>query len=418
MSVLSHPLRTLLPFWLFLFLFKVPAALHYTLMPILAERVFPVWLAGLLIGGAAGVQMLLDVPAGYLLDRFGYVRTLLVSTTCFLFGALLLLFGASSPVLIGSLVLATIGWLFFAPGMDAYVLLHAPSSIAGRFMAMRDVVTSAGVVTGMLLLPFLTHAQAPFIAIILAIPFLLSLVALLHAPLDRASVRDEIKIAHQSWYIRRHFFPHVLHAMKKLNPVSTILFLQQLSATTFYGVLWFVIPLMIARMATTGVLSFSMGVFDFSVLFTGFFIGRISDHSNKRWLIFWGMLLFAVSALLLGFSFGILFLLFGFLATTGDEMANVSLWAWLDRLDKDHAEDALVTGVLSLSKDLGWMIGPILAGLLFEPLGPTFTILLAAGFLFGTWIVSSVLLGHPDEHHPVHSRTLLPSHHPRRQPHR
>jgi MFS family permease len=82
-----------IPFWIFLILFKFGAGLHYVLMPVFGERVFPVWVVGLLIGGASLIQMLCDVPAGKLLDRYGYRRLLIVTTTAFIVAAIALLSG-------------------------------------------------------------------------------------------------------------------------------------------------------------------------------------------------------------------------------------------------------------------------------------------------------------------------------------
>lgn len=417
-----HPSRTLLsilPFWLFIFFFKIPASLHYTLLPILTDRVFPVWMAGLLIGGGAGIQMIFDVPAGFILDRFGYIRVLKISTACFLLGGLILLLGITPWTVITSIILATIGWLFFTPGMDAYILTHAPHAVAGRFMAARDVMGSAGVVAGMMIMPFVIHADPHTLALILSIPFCVSLLALTKTPLDTASVHAEQKISHQSFYIRRRFIHHAIQAVTKLNPVSTALVFHQFSSATFYGVVWFTIPLMIERMARTGALSFGLVVFDLAVLLTGFFLGRLTDTWSKQGLIFWGLLLFSLCGMLLGFHFGILFIVFGFLATTGDEMASLSLWAWLDHLDKEHSEDALVAGIMTLFKDLGWMVGPILAGLLFEPLGATWTIVIGASFIFITWLISTYLLRKTDKHGSLlRIPHLTTSHLPRFKPHK
>ena len=153
---------------------------------------------------------------------------------------------------------------------------------------------------------------------------------------------------------------------------------------------------MMQRQAQAGILSFGLVIFDLAVLLTGSILGKLADTWSKRWLIFWGMFVFSVFAILLGFHFGILFIIFGFLATTGDEMANVSLWAWLDHLDKEHAEDGLITGVLILFEDFGWMVGPIIAGLLFETYDPTWTIVTGGCLIFTAWIASTYLLWRSD----------------------
>lgn len=412
-----RPFLTLLPFWLYIILFKSAASLHFTLFPVLGERLFPIWIVGILVSAEAFLQMSFDVPAGYALDRFGYIRTLKISSICFLVGACILFFGLHAWTLIISTFLAMIGWLFFGPGVDAYVLVKADKRIAGRFMALRDITASAGVVIGMAILPFLLHVGIWIIGIVLASLFCLSLFALSRASKDTASVHQEKKIGHQSFYIRRHFIHHVFLALKHLNPVSAMLILQRFSAALFYGIVWFVVPLMLSAMTHSGPLDFGLIVFDLAILFTGYFLGRLTDTWDKRWLVFWGMLLFSVSALLLGFNFGILFIVLGFLATTGDEMASVSLWAWLDVLDKKHSEDGLVTGALTLFEDLGWTVGPLLAGFLFESIGPTWTIVTGASCIFIAWAASSALMIR--SHAPIRlSIDRTRDHLPRPKPHK
>lgn len=414
----AKPFFKLFPFWIFIIFFKSAAALHYTLFPILSEQLFPVWVAGLLVSLEAFFQMLFDVPAGYLLDRFGYVRTLMVSTSSFLLGAGVLAFGIKPWTVILSLVFAFVGWIFFGPGIDAYILVKSERKLAGRYMALRDTTASAGVVIGMVALPFVVHLEARFVALIMAVPFVLSLFALMRASKDTASIMEKRKKGHHSYLIRRHFIHHVLASVRKLNPVSSVLMLQRFSAAFFYGTLWFVLPLMMLEMTQKGPMSFALAVFDLSTLLMGFLLGRLADRWNKRHLIFLGMMLFSIFALFLGFHFGFLFILFGFLATTGDEMASISLWAWLDELDTKHTEDGLISGMLTLAEDLGWTAGPLLAGLLYIPLGPTWTIVIGGGMITLAWIASSFMLFRPPYTRAAvfHTPILpLPSHRPHKR---
>lgn len=376
-----------------MFFFKFGAALHYTLLSPLGEHIFPIWIVGLLIGGATLIQVIFDVPAGFLLDRYGYVRLLKVGTIAFALASAAFFFGLHQWNFILSIFFAMLGWMFFGPGVDAYVLSKAKKEFAGKFIATKEIFDSAGVVVGMLILAILLDLHVPIIAAVLLFLFLIAFFALRRAPKDTHSVHEEQKIPHQKFHIRRHYLHHVISAFKKLNLVSTLLVLSGLSSATFYGIIWFVVPILIAHTLQNQTLSIGLMIFDFSVLVVGFLIGHLTDTWNKQWLIFIGLLLFAVMAFLVGFHFGVLFIILGFLATTGDEMAGISLWAWLDHLDKDHAEDGLITGVISLAQDVGWTIGPIIAGFLYIFWGPSWTIAAGAAFIFVTWIISLFMMG-------------------------
>ncbi|OGL89822.1 hypothetical protein A3I45_02155 [Candidatus Uhrbacteria bacterium RIFCSPLOWO2_02_FULL_53_10] len=158
--------------------------------------------------------------------------------------------------------------------------------------------------------------------------------------------------------------------------------------------MWFVVPLVIAHQANSGLMSIGLGIFDFSIVVLGFVLGNLADRGNKRSLVFFGLLLFSVTAILIGFNFGWLFILFGFLATTGDEMASISLWSWLHALDHEHAHDGLLAGIINLSNDLGWAVGPMMAGILYGVLGPSWTIASGGFLILFTWIVYQLFMAY------------------------
>jgi len=402
-----------LPFWIFLTFFKFGGGLHYSLVSPLGERLLPLWIVGLLMGGGSLVQLVLDVPAGYLLDRFGYLKFLKVTTFLFLFAGVCLIFGLTELTYLLSLLMSTFGWLFFNPGINAYVLSQAPKAHAGKFISLRDIFGSLGVVLSSAVLPFVLLLSPQHIGYLIFGILLLALGMLFFSPKEQTSVHAEIKLPTHHYYIRRRYLRDTFKMMGKLNPASSMLLLLNLAASTFYGIIWFVVPLVIAHQAQAGMLGLGLGIFDFSIVVLGFLIGNLADKTDKRALVFFGLLLFAISGILLGFNFGWLFLIFGFLATTGDEMAGVSLWSWLHSLDKNHAQDGAVAGVINLFDDLGWAIGPIAAGILYELTGATWTIVFGAIPIFAVWMIYQFMLRkHPP--HPLASAKIPLKPHRRR----
>lgn len=381
-----------LPFWIFMIFFKFGGGLHYTLLSPLGEKVLPLWIVGLLVGISSVVQLLLDVPAGRILDRFGYLRFLKITTVMFLIAVSCLLFGFNERIYILSLAISTFGWLFFGPGVSAYILSHAPKDITGKFMSLRDISGSIGIVLSSSILPFVLLLPPQGMGIILFFLLSIALIMLFLSPKDTVSVHEEIKIPTHHHYVRRHSIGKIIGTIKKLNPASGMLLLSELSGATFYGAIWFVVPLVIVHQADSGLLSLGLAIFDFSVVVLGFILGNLADTSNKRMLVFFGLLIFSVSGMIIGFNFGWLFIIFGFLATTGDEMAGISLWSWLHSLDRRHDEDGTVSGVINLFSDLGWSIGPFVAGVLYSIIGPSYTILVCATPIFMVWIIYQFIL--------------------------
>jgi MFS family permease len=368
-----------LPFWLFLLFFKFGAGLHYSILSPLGERFLPLWVVGGLMSLASVIQLVLDVPAGKMLDRFGYKRMLAIGTGIFLLIAVLMIYRLDALFFALSVVLGAFGWLFFGPGRTAYVLSHASKKESGRFMALRDIFGSVGIVLAALAIPFVVNQDSPFIGGVILIILLVSFFAIWFSPKDERKIKLIENPHEKTHHQRRHLFRNLLESIRRLNPASMLLVLLNFVGALFYGVVWFVVPLIIAHSPEqASLLGIGLSMFDFAVIVTGTLLYTLVDKGNKKTMVFFGLFLFALAGLLLGLSDGLLFLVLAFIATMGDEIASLPLWAWLHQLDKKHDQDGLVSGIINLSEDLGWAIGPLTAGILYTSLGPTPTLILGA----------------------------------------
>lgn len=365
------------PFWLFTLLFQMSGALHYTLLAPYGERVFPLWIVGLLIGAGALVQLLFDIPAGIMLDRFGYVRLLRVSTVIFIAGAAMFLFPFGHAIFIFTLILSSFGWLFFFPGCSAYILSVSPPNVAGKYTGIADASKSLGTVAAMGLLSLALLIPIPAAGALLMLIFALAFLALSFVVPEPTHALEKHIPSHH-YRVRRKPIGHLLRTLKRFNPVSATLLLLGFAGATFYAVIWFVVPLVIANGMHTVGESLGLVIFDLSVVVLGSILGKAADTFRKKVLVLIGLIVFALFGTLLGFSPGLWFLIVGFFATAGEELADVALWAWLNNLDKDHAEDGFIAGTISFFGDLGWTVGPILAGFLYMTVGANWTIAIGA----------------------------------------
>ena len=166
-EVMVKILKLFFPFWIFLILFKFGGGLHYSLLAPLGQKVFPLWVVGLLIGASAFLQLLLDVPAGYLLDRYGYKKLLKITTFFFVIASALLLFGITKPIFVLTLVVSAFAWLFFGPGVTAYTMSHASKDTLGKFISSKDVFTSVGIVLSSIMVIFAVNFKTEFLGLIL-----------------------------------------------------------------------------------------------------------------------------------------------------------------------------------------------------------------------------------------------------------
>lgn len=370
-------------FWFFLILFKFGGGLHYALISPLGERVMPLWIVGILMSIASVIQLSLDIPAGKILDKYGYKKMLSIAAFIFIASTLLLYFGFDALFLVSSVLLASFAWLFLGPGVNAYVLSHAKKTESGRFMASRDIFGSIGIILSAIALPFAIKFSSSTIGLILSLILLASFIFILLSPKDIRKIRPSDNVHEKTHHQRRYLFANLSKAIKGLNPASTLLLSLNFVGALFYGVVWFVVPLVIAHTENnTHLLGIGLGMFDFAVVIVGSLLYTFIDKSNKKRLIFIGLIIFSLASILLGLNYGILFLVFAFLSTTGDEIASLPLWAWLHQLDKNHNEDGLISGIINLFSDLGWAVGPLIAGVLYQLVGPTKTIMIGAAPIF------------------------------------
>lgn len=389
-------LKKFMPFWLFLTFFKFGGGLHYTMLAPIGEKLFPVWLVGLMIGISAFAQLLLDIPAGYLLDKYGYKKLLKITTFLFIVAAMCFLLGFSKTAFLLSLIVSTFGWLFFGPGINAYVINQSPKEIIGRFISTKDVFASVGIVLASALIPLAVTFDIKILGVILLIIFTVAFILISFAPKEKEIHHQEIAhpILHKD-RMKKNFLVEAYRAIIRLRPASIMLLSVGLSASTFYGIIWFVVPLLIAHEAHNGILGIGLGVFDFSVVILGSILGKIVDSFNKKILILLGLVIFSIAGIFLGFNFGLPFVLLGFIATTGDELTGLSLWAWLYKIDKKHESYGLISGTISLFEDLGWTIGPILAGILYSFVGPTWTIAIGGLIVLCNLIIFLLVVKNP-----------------------
>lgn len=382
-----------IPFWIFLTCFKFGGGLHYTMLSPLGEQIFPVWAVGFMIGGAAFVQLCLDIPSGYLTDRFGYKKMLGITTLCFIIASAGLLFGLTMVTFLASLAISILGWQFFTSGSNAYVMSQSHTQWVGKMMSTKDIATSIGIVLSSAVVAFAVDWQVRTLGLVLMIIFAVAYSALLLAP--RETHVHEQSPAHRRKKLHPKFWGSAWQAARKLKPASYLLMITSFTAATFYAIIWFVVPLLIASQVYDKTLSIGLGIFDFAIVVMGFFLGRVVDSYNKKILVLIGIIIFAVSGIALGSNFGFVFLLLGFIATTGDELTGLSLWSWLYSIDTDHEHYGLITGMIEVWSDLGWTVGPIIAGILYTVVGPSWAIAIGGMVILINLAVYIVMVKHP-----------------------
>ena len=402
---MKSPFAKFLPFWLFIILFKISSAIYSAVLPVLGEMVMPIWAVGMVISVASFIQLPFDLVAGIVLEKRGYLKSLLICTAAFVFAGGIFIFGLTTTTFLVSVLISIIAWMFFTPAVNSYILSHSSRSSSEKMILWRDSFQSVGIVLGTTALPLILILDPKISGLIMAVIFIVALIFASISPKDEEKISDsEKKIDTQHYYIvRRDYLGSLRHSLDKLDPVGWILAFQGVVSTTFYSTIWFVIPLAIAD-NIKNLPSLSLGIFDIAIVSLGFVFGAIAKKAHKKTLIILGLLIFAVMTAFLGHRDGWMFLIFGFFATIGDELSGVSLWTWMSHLDKDHTEDSKVAGVITFFQDIGWSIGPLMAGILYSTIGIEWTITITAipifiVFFFALYKTRSLPKIH-HHHHP------------------
>ncbi len=364
---------TFSPLWFYIILYKFGAGIHYSMIAVLGSQVLPLWAVGLAVSYASLIELLCDIPAGFILEKYGYLRMLRITTVLFICAGGILLFGLTPLTYFLSITLGAFGWLFFTPGINAYLLAHSPVPIFGRLYGVMRASEGSGIMIATLGLPFFVHLPVQTLGLIIIYPLIGALTALMvgnhyHMPNTLPPVTTTKRQAFRAGLqeIRASF--HHLH------PAGTILGIYTLSIASFYGVVWFIFPLLIEAGTTPRILSASMTMLEFAMIIAGFTIARFADSTNKKVLILAGLGVVSVMSALLGLTFHPILIAICFALSFGDELLRTTLWAWLDAKADKNQHHGVVTGVINFLEDAGWMIGPTAAGFLLATVGASATL--------------------------------------------
>ncbi len=383
-----------LPLWFFLLLFKFGAGIHYSLAAVLGAQILPLWIVGICVGSAAFIQLLLDVPAGFMLERYGHARMLRVSTAAFLLAGAVLLFSLTPVTYVASIVLSALGWLFFSPGISAYLLTHSPIAFVGRLTALRRICEAVGITLALLGLQYFSNFSAPFIGLVIIYPFIGAFIALALAKRDNVPT-----VLHKDIHNRRAVattsFATIRKLAGELHPVGTVLGLHTFAASLFYSMVWFIIPLLIVGGVTPLTFSVALSSLDFTLLIVDFPIGVMVDRLSKRPLVIFGMVTMSIAALALSQTASVLIIALTIIISFGDELAVIALWAWLNKRTTHVHHEGIIAGGVIFMEDLGWCIGPILAGVLASTVTETAPLLVGGLVIAACATLSAILLYGP-----------------------
>lgn len=358
---LRNVYRPFVASWIYILLFKIGAILHYATIAVLGAQVLPIWAVGFGNAAASTLQLVLDIPAGMLIQRYGAARMLSLSTCMFILAAGVWLFGPSVPAYLASLLASSLGWLFFTPANTAYLLAHAPLSHIGRLSGIRRIMEGAGGIIPTALLPFYVVLPSQTIGLIMLYPLIGSMVALyfMHTHEHAAKTRYRLP-AHAG----KSLIQRLRYTLRTTGIPGRLLMAWMLAVNAFYGGLWLLVPILLAQHGDTR-LGFSLVAVELGSIVIGLLAGKLADGRGRRQVFLLGSLLGALTALFSGYVDGWWFVVTILFLSFADEFVVDTLWALIDQRIRGKRIEGMVSGVITFVDDLGWAVGPAIAGILF-----------------------------------------------------
>ncbi|MCX6695150.1 MAG: MFS transporter [Candidatus Altiarchaeota archaeon] len=376
-----------------MFAWTVGSGVMWYLLPQIVESFFSdVWMVGVVIALPNLLSMIVDLPAGEMVDKLGRRRVLLFA---FLMLALLgvgLFHVKSSLQLLLFLVGLGLTYQTVYISTLAYVMDVSPKGEKSKFLGAEMSFIHLGFGIGPILAGFLVSYAGWSMISAASVMYALSCVVafavtLLYLRMDRNTtpfIECVRKIV-----IEDKLFVKELLDYRKLKSTGIVVLYFTFLLTFFDGVVWLIQPLYAEKFGPNPLYAgMIMAAFVLPLVFFEIPGGALADRIGKKKVLFAGFFSAGVFSLLFSQAGSFLALLLtAFMATTGLALT----WPSAEGILSDKApknERGEVIGVWSLAYDSGYVVGPLAGGLLAYYAGETGVF----AFLGVVMILSSALV--------------------------
>lgn len=168
---------------------------------------------------------------------------------------------------------------------------------------------------------------------------------------------------------------------------------------TFAATIWFIIPLSLGSFVNPFLPEgFALGAFEVAGIFAVAIGGFLADRYSKKKLFLWLLALAVVTTFALGFVNAFLpFIVLAFFTMVFRDALNPALESLLAIVDRKHNKDATIWGFLGILMDSGYVVGPIVGGIIFGTFGLRGVFVFLAFLLAIDWLCSRIFLRHFSE---------------------
>ena len=381
--------------------FAIGGSLYWAAIPMLSQDVFLLSTVhtGLLVSLIGVIYVITDGPIGIILDHIGYKRGSVFALFFASITAIISLFTPSLPVFLFGLVSYAIAWNMLTCATSAYLLYSVPKDIEGTIFGAYGSIYSFGVLVATFFIGFVLQWGFTKVGLFFLLFIIISLFLILFFVRSEKRKYDKsLMQGIRSYWCGRSQWSLGWQVMKEFKPLSWISVLDGFSGYLLSSIIWFVIPLSLAKFSHPllpegAALSF----YEFSgVIFIGVG-GYLADHFDKKKLYL--MLLLSLGIVIVGMGFTsniFLFLFLFFIASALRDASNTPLSAMVADVDKKHDKDATFYGFTGIFTDLGFIIGPIAAGILLAHFGLRGVFVFLGSLILINWLCAKILLSHSE----------------------
>lgn len=370
-------------------------SLVYGLLPVVIAASHGEWFAGIFISMFNLFQAFVLSPiAGSLADRIGSRRTVIFGQICGMAAFLVWIVFPMDQTLVLLLFSFLLFWSYaFRNTAETYILRTMKSDEGGIAFGLFGNVTSLAIFLSTASLPFFLLTDNEIVApAALFFVHLFCFITLLFLPDDTVKRKrkadtllatlNPVPSLQSGW-----------NFLKKNSGFPGLLLGAALFEGMFYGTVWFVFPLHIAKFGLDGS-GLHLGIYDLVTAFFAGYAGYLADKYNWRHVHSLGWIFVILGLIALPFyGWPTWLIIVGFVIAIGNNLSYYAATHALQKYDIDHREDGAFISFRVATSSVGYAIAPLMAGFLYSRYGfltslsvnSFFCIILAIGMIVLTW---------------------------------
>lgn len=340
--------------------------------PLLAKKLAGNFVfVGLLVAVPYAVSLLLDIPIGVLSDYLGRKKI-------FAFGLVLMaLLGVVLPHIssVQDFVLFMIAFgaanqFIFVSGR-AFLMDISPQGKTSEYFGLFEAVAQIGFAVGPIIAGILlAESWTPGVVNTGLFYVLMCILALLVVLMLRETVRTEkLGSILQKFRQEGHLFLSGLSDFRELRSTGLMILFLTFFLMVVDGLIWTMEPLYTTLGLEPEMAGIILSMFVLPYILFNVPAGVLADKLGKTKIMSFGLLVAGVSLIVFGHSrTPLLLIVSAFIATVGLAFVRPSIGGLLTDLAERKQKGGIV-GVWDIAEDAGYIIGPVLGGLIAEYYG-------------------------------------------------